>query len=86
MPFSVDTDGGGLMVAMVGREDWPARDDVDLVAQIAAGDFEDPVAELYRRYAGRLYRFGIQLLGDSGLAEELVQECFRAAMADGRPF
>jgi RNA polymerase sigma-70 factor, ECF subfamily len=76
MPLRVDTDGGGLMVAMVGGEDWPARDDVDLVAQIAAGDFDDPVAELYRRYAGRLYRFGIQLLGDSGLAEELVQECF----------
>jgi RNA polymerase sigma-70 factor (ECF subfamily) len=76
MPLRVDTDGGDLMVAMVGGEGWPARDDVDLVAQIAAGDFEDPVAELYRRYAGRLYRFGIQLLGDSGLAEELVQECF----------
>ena len=64
------------MVAVVGGDGWPARDDADLVAQIAAGDIDDPVAELYRRYAGRLYRFGIQLLGDSGLAEELVQECF----------
>lgn len=64
------------MVAVVGIDDRLARDDADLVAQIAAGDFGEPVAELYRRYGGRLYRFGLHLLGDSGLAEELVQECF----------
>jgi RNA polymerase sigma-70 factor (ECF subfamily) len=46
------------------------------VAKIAAGDIGEPVAELYRRYGDRLYRFGVQLLGDTGLAEELVQECF----------
>jgi len=34
------------------------------------------VAELYRRYGRRLYRFGLELLGDGGLAEEMVQECF----------
>jgi RNA polymerase sigma-70 factor (ECF subfamily) len=34
------------------------------------------VAELYRRYAGRLYRYGLQVLRDPGLAEEAVQECF----------
>ena len=64
------------MVAVVGVEDRLARDDAGLVAQIAAGDIEEPVAELYRRYGSRLYRFGVQLLGDGGLAEELVQECF----------
>jgi RNA polymerase sigma-70 factor, ECF subfamily len=64
------------MVHMVGIEDRLAREDADLVAQMAAGDVGEPVAELYRRYAGRLYRSGIQLLGDAGLAEELVQECF----------
>jgi RNA polymerase sigma-70 factor, ECF subfamily len=57
-------------------QDLPARDDADLVAQIAAGDFGEPVAELHRRYGGLLYRFGMHQLGDSGLAEELVQECF----------
>ena len=76
MAFSVGADGGGLMVAVVGVDDRLARDDADLVAQIAAGDFGEPVAELYRRYGGRLYRLGLQLLGNSGLAEELVQECF----------
>lgn len=65
-----------LMVSAVGVEDRLARDDADLVAQIARGDIGEPVAELYRRYGGRLYRFGIGLLGDTGLAEELVQECF----------
>jgi RNA polymerase sigma-70 factor (ECF subfamily) len=76
MPFRVDVNGGGLMAAVVGVEDRLARDDADLVTQIAAGDIDEPVAELYRRYGGQLYRFGTQLLGDSGLAEELVQECF----------
>jgi hypothetical protein len=37
MLFRVDADGGGLMVAVVGAEDRLARDDADLVAQIAAG-------------------------------------------------
>jgi RNA polymerase sigma-70 factor, ECF subfamily len=68
--------GGGLMAAVAGVEDRLARADADLVAQIAAGDVEEPVAELYRRYGTRMYRFGVQLLGDRGLAEELVQESF----------
>jgi RNA polymerase sigma-70 factor (ECF subfamily) len=64
------------MVSVAGSEDRLERDDADLVAQIAAGDIGEPVSELYRRYGDRLYRFGVQLLGDTGLAEELVQECF----------
>jgi RNA polymerase sigma-70 factor, ECF subfamily len=68
--------GGDLVVAVLGVDDRLARDDADLVARIAAGDIEEPVAQLYRRYGRRLYRFGIQLLGDGSLAEELVQECF----------
>jgi RNA polymerase sigma-70 factor, ECF subfamily len=63
------------MTSIVGIEDRLAREEADLVSQIAAGDIGEPVAELYRRYAGKLYRFGINLLGDAGLAEELVQEC-----------
>ena len=34
------------------------------------------MAKLYRRYGKRLYRFGMQQLGDGGLAEEMVQETF----------
>jgi RNA polymerase sigma-70 factor (ECF subfamily) len=64
------------MTAVADGDDLPAPDDSDLVAQIAAGNVDEPVAELYRRYGPRLYRFGVQLLADSGLAEEMVQECF----------
>jgi RNA polymerase sigma-70 factor, ECF subfamily len=64
------------VTAVAGEHDLLARDDADLVAQIAAGDLGEPVAELYRRHGVRLYRFGVHLLGDSGLAEEMVQECF----------
>ena len=35
---------------------------------------EDAFLELYRRYERRLYGLGLRLLGDAGLAEELVQE------------
>ena len=56
--------------------DWPAAEKANLVAQIAAGDVGVPVAKLYRRYGERLYRFGMQQLGDGGLAEEMVQETF----------
>ena len=34
----------------------PDRIQADLIGQIAAGNLGEPVAELYRRYAGRLYR------------------------------
>jgi RNA polymerase sigma-70 factor, ECF subfamily len=57
-------------------DDPLAHEEADLVAQIAAGDIGAPMAELYRRYARRLYRYGLQALGDAGLAEEMVQECF----------
>jgi RNA polymerase sigma-70 factor, ECF subfamily len=53
-----------------------ATEEAGLVAQIAEGDAGDPVAELYRRYGKRLYRFGIKHLGNEGLAEEMVQETF----------
>ncbi len=64
--------------------DWRAEE-ADLVAQMAAGDVDAPVAQLYRRYGKRLYRFGVQQLGNEGLAEEMVQETFvRLWRAAGR--
>ena len=64
-----------LEVEDIEVEDRQAREEADLIARVAAGNLGEPVAELYRRYAGRLYRFGLHALGDAGLAEELVQEC-----------
>jgi RNA polymerase sigma-70 factor (ECF subfamily) len=51
-------------------------DESALLARVAAGDRGAPLAELYTRYEGRLYGLGLRLLGDEGLAEELVQETF----------
>jgi RNA polymerase sigma-70 factor, ECF subfamily len=48
--------------------------DAELLLLVADGDHGAPLRRLYRRYERRLYGFGLRLLGDSGLAEELVQE------------
>ena len=64
------------MASLVGAEDDSAREDAQLVSRIAGGDLGEPMEELYRRYAGKLYWFGLHLLGNAGLADELVQECF----------
>lgn len=57
-------------------EDRGTSEEAELVAQIAAGDVGAPMTELYRRYSKRLYCFGIKALGNTGLAEEMVQESF----------
>lgn len=53
-----------------------AAEEAELVARIAAGDHGAPVEQLYHRYGRRLFRFGVQQLGNEGLAQELVQETF----------
>ena len=63
-------------MALAGTEGQLAAEEARLIARIAAGETGAPVAELYRRYGRRLYRFGLELLGDGRLAEEMVQECF----------
>lgn len=57
------------------REDGDAIE-VHLLAEVARGDHDRPLAELYARYGTPLYRLGLRLLGDRGPAEELVQETF----------
>jgi RNA polymerase sigma-70 factor, ECF subfamily len=63
-------------VPRTGEHERLALEEAGLVALVAAGDVGAPLAELYSRYARRLYAFGLQVLGDSYLAEEVVQECF----------
>jgi Sigma-70 region 2 len=48
--------------------------EAELMALVAAGDSGRPLRSLYHRYERRLYGFGFRLLGEQGLAEELVQE------------
>jgi RNA polymerase sigma-70 factor (ECF subfamily) len=48
--------------------------EAELLALVAGGDSGAPLRRLYHRYERRLYGFGLRLLGERGLAEELVQE------------
>lgn len=52
------------------------REEAALLAAVSRGDRDRALPELYRRYERRLFGLGIRLLGDAGLAEELVQETF----------
>ena len=47
-----------------------------LLRRVADGDHGEPLVDLYNRYASRLYGLGLRLMGDAGMAEELVQETF----------
>jgi len=49
---------------------------VALLRRVADGDVGEPLAGLYRLYGSRLFGFGMRLLGDRGMAEEMVQETF----------
>jgi RNA polymerase sigma-70 factor, ECF subfamily len=53
-----------------------AGEEARLLALVAAGRRDEPLVELYGRYAKRVYGLGLRLLGDQGLAEDLVQETF----------
>jgi RNA polymerase sigma-70 factor, ECF subfamily len=52
------------------------REEAALMVAVGRGDRDRALPELYRRYERRLFGLGIRLLGDAGLAEELVQETF----------
>jgi RNA polymerase sigma-70 factor (ECF subfamily) len=52
------------------------RHEAALLFAVGSGDRDQALPELYRRYERRLFGLGIRLLGDAGLAEELVQETF----------
>jgi RNA polymerase sigma-70 factor, ECF subfamily len=80
-----------LTVPMVGRATLDAAgrvaaDEAALLAAVAAGDRGAPLEELYGRYGHRLYGLGLRLLGDQGLAEELVQETFVRLWQQARRF
>ena len=50
--------------------------ELGLIAKIAARSDEDAARRLYRKYRMELFRFGVHVLRDRGLAEEMVQETF----------
>ncbi len=53
--------------------------DAQLIARICSDDTGGPLRELYHSYAGELYGFALNALGDRGAAEEVVQEVFTRA-------
>ncbi len=59
--------------------------DSALVARLARGD-TDAVAGLYGRYGRPLFAYVAQLVGDAGLAEEIVQDTFVAAWRSAAAF
>lgn len=59
--------------------------DGDLLRGMIAGD-EQAFTELYRRWQGPLYRFALQMTGNAGLAEEIVQEAFMTLMRTARNY
>ena len=55
------------------------RSDASLVEALPRDDSGDDLRELYRRYAGELYGFACNALGDRDVAEEVVQDVFARA-------
>ena len=54
-------------------------DDAQLLARISSDATGEALRALYRTYAGELYGFALNALGDRGTAEEVVQEVFTRA-------
>jgi RNA polymerase sigma-70 factor, ECF subfamily len=50
--------------------------DAQLVERMRSDDTGEALRELYRTYAGELYGFAYNALGERGAAEEIVQEVF----------
>jgi RNA polymerase sigma-70 factor (ECF subfamily) len=50
--------------------------EIGLIARIAARNDDDAARRLYRKYRMEVFRFGVHVLHDQGLAEEMVQEAF----------
>ena len=56
-----------------------APTDVQLIQRVRADETGEAMRALYRAYAGELYGFALNALGDRGTAEEVVQEVFTRA-------
>jgi RNA polymerase sigma-70 factor (ECF subfamily) len=48
--------------------------EIGLIAKIAARNDDDAARRIYRKYRMELFRFGVHVLHDQELAEEMVQE------------
>lgn len=62
-----------------------APNDLALLDALAAGD-QQALADLYDRYGGLAFSVAMRVLGDSGRAEDVVQECFLKLWRSARQF
>jgi RNA polymerase sigma-70 factor, ECF subfamily len=53
--------------------------DAQLIEQMRTDDTGEALRALYRSYAGELFGFALNSLGERGIAEEVVQEVFTRA-------
>ncbi len=67
---------GGLAVSWSDSGARTGPHEIGLIANIAAKGDDDAARRLYRKYRMELFRFGVHVLHDQGLAEEMVQETF----------
>jgi RNA polymerase sigma-70 factor (ECF subfamily) len=51
-------------------------DDAQLLGELARNADDDAARRLYRKHRMEVFRFGVHVLADQGLAEEMVQETF----------
>ena len=65
--------GNGCVVGRLQGSHRTSRE-IGLIAKIRNDD--DAARRLYRKYRMELFRFGVHVLHDQGLAEEMMQETF----------
>jgi RNA polymerase sigma-70 factor (ECF subfamily) len=68
--------GGDLTVSWDDSGARTGPHEIGLIAKIATKKDDDAALRLYRKYRMELFRFGVHVLHDQGLAEEMVQETF----------
>jgi RNA polymerase sigma factor (sigma-70 family) len=66
------------IAALVGAGMTAASDELDLLARLGRGE-RGAFDQLYARYARPLFGYVVDLVGDPGMAEEVVQDTFVAA-------
>jgi len=58
----------------------------ELTARFQSADPSSAISELFETYADPIYRLAVQLLGDSTMAEDVVQETFISAITHRESF
>src|SRR5512136_1096841 len=61
-------------------------EETELVAALQSDQPEAALGLLFERYADRIYRLALGILGDPGSAEDVVQDTFLAALTHRQQF